>query len=180
MKPCGITIAMALASKCCTLLEVGKSIKKALEFVHENGFYHNDVSPTNIMYDCGRSCAFLIDFGLATGKDKDLCGFFGTAIYTHCEIFGQYPKTKWRCKPEYDYASLAFSMAALSSGGGKCPWKPVSPPDAKNNKEWFTVWVETRAETAWECLDGKKFDKAVWKPRCFSGIEHENEREDNV
>ena len=157
---------MALSLGSCTLLKVGENIKTALKFVHGNCFYHNNVSLKNIMYDCERKCAFLIDFGLATGKDNNLFGFFGTAVYTHFEIFDKYPKRKWKGDPKYDYASLAFSMAALSKAGRNCPWKPVNPPDA--NKEWFTGWVEKRAETAWKCLHGKNFNEDVWKPRCFS------------
>ena len=84
-----------------------------------------DVSPNNMMFKESTQTPFLVDFGIAAGKDEALKGFYGTRLYAHSFIFLQYPRKEWKSKPKNDYTSLALSMATLSNNG-KCPWKPTA------------------------------------------------------
>jgi hypothetical protein len=106
--------------------------------------------------------AFLIDFGFAARNDDTLKGFRGTTLYAHSFMFGKYPRKEWKSKPEYDYTSLALSMAVLSKGG-KCPWKQIAPDRSDDD---FKRWVKERSLTAWKCLRAGGFADADWKKWC--------------
>ena len=108
------------------LRAIGDRLSEAFDYVHENGFLHNDVSPQNIMVD-KKGQAFLIDFGLASKENEKIKGFRGTASYAHRAIFRKYPSTEWVSKPEFDKTSLAFSMAAMSTDGMQELWKSFQP-----------------------------------------------------
>jgi hypothetical protein len=171
MAPLGISIEMRLAgitegAKNSELVKMGGNIVAALAYIHGKGYVHNDISPNNIMFNTDKSVAFLIDFGLASTQDEKLSGFCGTALYSHNDIFNMYPRKKWNCKPAYDCASLALSMAVLSQGG-KCPWTHIRPPDKVNAPELFNDCAQKRAETAWQCLEGRGFDQ-TWYAWCIN------------
>jgi hypothetical protein len=166
--PRGISIEMKLAqlttdedTRRKALVSIGEELVIALSFIHEGGFHHHDISPRNIMFNDLTNKPFLIDFGLAARENESLKGFYGTTLYAHSYIFGMYPRTSWESKPEYDYTSLALSMAVLSKGG-KCPWKQFDPLDLIE----FECWVRERSRTAWNCLKDEGFDEAVWKKWC--------------
>ena len=169
MEPRGISIEMELAqmtegeSQQTRLVSIGKELVHALSFIHEKGFHHHDVSPKNIMFNSSTGKTFLIDFGLAAKKNEKLYGFYGTTLYAHSSIFRMYPRKPWTSMPEYDYTSLALSMAVLSENGRKCPWKQFSPKET----DGFDYWKRERSNTAWNCLKGADFDEAVWKKWCM-------------
>jgi serine/threonine protein kinase len=123
-------------------------LSEALNFIHENGYHHNDVSPKNIMFDKAAKRAFLIDFGLASEEGKAIKGFRGTASYAHRDIFQKFPHFSWKPTPKFDRTSLAFSMAALSNGGKRL-WNSYQPARLdKERKEAIKLWAGKRTTAA--------------------------------
>jgi serine/threonine protein kinase len=171
MEPRGISVEAKLAkvdvnerSEC--LLSIGENLTLALQFVHEKGYLHNDVSLKNMMYNEEKEKAFLIDFGLASKVNEKVTGFRGTTIYAHHSIFTQYPNKTWCPKSEYDFTSLAFSMAVLSNGG-KCTWKPATPfdPVIKKNEDRINdlrLWAKKRSLAALGFLEKGGFSGGPW------------------
>jgi serine/threonine protein kinase len=161
------------------LREIGKKIADALDFVHERGYNHNDVSPKNILFDELKREAFLIDFGLASSDTETIKGFRGTPRYTDQAVFRKYPSKQWTSKPKYDKSSLAFSMATLSQRGKKHLWKSFQPFDLSDSRnsgrlEDWEAWVKKRSNVAWTRLAKFGFEEDVWKPFCSDGGKSEN------
>jgi hypothetical protein len=102
--------------------------------------------------DKGTPKVFLIDFGLASGRDEKIKGFRGTARYAHRSIFYKYPRKVWVSDAAFDCSSLAFSMAALSSQG-KAPWSSFQPISSIKESQYFDLWAISRSDTALKCLE---------------------------
>jgi hypothetical protein len=185
MKPRGVSLEMHLANmtegkeKDNALIKFGDQLSAALEFIHANGYYHNDVSPKNIMF--GRTGttegAFLIDFGLASEVGKFIKGFRGTASYAHREIFQKYPYVSWQPKSKFDRTSLAFSMAALSNGGKRL-WNSYQPAKLDDERrEAIKLWTGKRTTAAIGRLQTVGFLEE-WMKSCEDG-ETAEEDDDN-
>lgn len=183
LTPFGISAEMHLASqvnkdKKKTLLKIGKELVAALDFIHGQGYNHNDISPKNILFDRFGGKAFLIDFGLASHHSETMKGFCGTPRYAHRGVFGMYKGNEWKAEPVYDKSSLAYSLADLSRSTVKHLWKSFQPFDlsADENAEEkvdFNAWVEKRSSTAWSLLEEGGFSDGefAWKSWCFHGDE---------
>jgi serine/threonine protein kinase len=175
MEPRGVSLEMWLAkyieleTKKKALIDFGDQLSTALAFIHENGYYHNDISPKNIMFDTRGNTAFLIDFGLASEAGKNIKGFRGTAsYYAHRVIFQMYPYVSWKPAPEYDRTSLAFSMAALSNGGKRL-WNSYQPANLDNARKVASkLWAGKRTAAAKGKLQDVGFSNE-WSNWCEDG-----------
>lgn len=170
-KPRGIRIEMHLAKLgdeeiSREVVTIGSQLSKALEFIHCNGFLHNDISPKNILFDCAKNEAFLIDFGLASRTDEKIKGFRGTPRYAHRWIFGKYPRAEWKSQPAFDNTSLAFSMTILSNKG-RALWNSFQPVSAQAKTE-FAGWADARSSTASARLKDLNFPEE-WLKWCEDG-----------
>jgi hypothetical protein len=178
LEPRGVPLEMYLASlpeeNCRTekLQESGQQLEKALKFVHEHKYLHNDISPKNMMIH--EEQAFLIDFGIASMKNEDIYGFRGTAQFAHRSIFRKYPREKWCSKEEYDNTGLAFSMAKLSAIM-KPLWRSFQPFEYKDKcgdrERAFDDWAKGRSEIAAKYLKDADFDEH-WLKWCNDGVAH--------
>ncbi|GIW73026.1 MAG: hypothetical protein KatS3mg102_2568 [Planctomycetota bacterium] len=100
------------------VLEVGREIAEALEFIHRRGIFHRDLKPANIMIErSGR--AVLMDFGLAVFDkfeiDRPRTGSVGTPQYQppeQAEVGGRYGKIG----PYSDVYGLGATMYHLLTG----------------------------------------------------------------
>jgi serine/threonine protein kinase len=166
------------------LLKCGGVLKSALDYLHGHGYTHNDISPSNIMCEIGKSGQpFLIDFGLATKKkEMVLRKFQGTPRYAHSDIFQKHRSSvPWCGKPTYDFASLAFSMATLFNVKTRRPWARFQPSDMNPNgsdraqARWheFIKWVDYRSDEAQNLLRQAGFDKE-WLKWCNDKITEES------
>eukprot|EP00980_Cylindrotheca_fusiformis_P024722 scaffold12333_cov63-Cylindrotheca_fusiformis.AAC.1 len=81
-------------------------LSSALCHIHRLGFFHNDISPKNILVKVDANAhhqPFLIDFAFVSEKDEYNVGFVGTPRFTHSDIFEKYSNETWQSKPEYDF-----------------------------------------------------------------------------
>ena len=143
------------------VLKYGEVLKDAVEHIHQKGYIHGDITPDNILYSRTRNGPVLADFGLTVTTETKLKGFKGTPLYAHAEIFLKHPSKPWKPKKEYDFASLSFAMAAMSSFQRR-PWPAVQPcnVDKKDHEADFTRlkdWIENRSGEAKKWLDNAGF-----------------------
>ena len=144
------------------VLEYGEVLKCAVDYIHQKGYIHGDITPDNILYSSTREGPVLADFGLAVTKGGEkIKGFKGTPLYAHAEIFLKYPSKPWDPKEEHDFTSLSFSMAAMLSGSRR-PWPAVQPcnVDKKNHEadfERLKTWIENRSGKAKDQLKNAQF-----------------------
>ncbi|KAK6526449.1 hypothetical protein TWF694_005035 [Orbilia ellipsospora] len=84
--------------KCTLSQNEGATIQlqmaKALSFIHDEGMFHDDVKPDNIIYDPAGQNAVLVDFGAALRVPKDASGMVefnpsGTPSYAPPEFLEQ-------------------------------------------------------------------------------------------
>ena len=166
------------------LKKVSTQLKSALDFIHSKKFFHNDVSPKNMIVVGGDDSvrAFLVDFGVASHVDEKIDGFVGTPLYTHRDIFHKYPGEEWYPKEEYDLCSLGFSIAALLNRGevewdmGRFPMTVTNDNrnelseriDNRRNAAVRIITEHAGKETewlSWAKLDGLKNDNNEPKKR---------------
>lgn len=109
------------------VLNIEKSIKNALEFIHSKGYVHRDIKPQNITLKT-TSLIYLIDFGLARKTGTPSPGFVGTLRFASVNTHdgGKYEEND-------DYESLIFVLEHLRSYG-KLVWN-----EAVNNKNFEEV-----------------------------------------
>eukprot|EP00980_Cylindrotheca_fusiformis_P021990 scaffold8864_cov64-Cylindrotheca_fusiformis.AAC.2 len=171
LSPRGMSSQGYIQSKCAqeaagrVLREWSEKLSRALCHIHNQGVFHNDISPKNIMVkvDADGHYPFLIDFALASEKDEYMVGFVGTPRFTHKDIFSS--KSNWASKEEYDFCGLALSLATLAGNGGYL-WDSFLPSKGKDDS-LLNHWVQRRGEAAWEQLDRIGLKESPWKNRCF-------------
>jgi hypothetical protein len=100
-----------------------ENIGGALNYMHEKGIAHNDVTPYNLVVTGEGEAAsvMLVDFGCACCLTENLAGFVGTPLFVHKDIFWKYPGKEWTPQKKYDFFSLALTLCALLKGG-RAPW----------------------------------------------------------
>jgi len=91
---------------------IGEGLKDALEFIHNHNVCHNDVKDNNVVVKNGKP--ILVDFGCAACVEDEKVGFLGTTQYAHRKVHLLHT---WKCKKEYDFTSLGFTMATILNGG---------------------------------------------------------------
>jgi hypothetical protein len=98
-------------------------VMRALEHVHDKGWVHLDVRPSNIIIGPPGNVSTrvqLIDFGCAAKKDVTLSGFCGCPPFAHSDLLAQ-GLGKWQPDDKHDMASLSFTIASLLAGNS-VPW----------------------------------------------------------
>jgi serine/threonine protein kinase len=75
LKPFGISLPVALAEDPNQFPILFEHLTEALESVHENAYFHNDISPKNLLWDRNADRAFLSDFGLASRSKNKVFAF---------------------------------------------------------------------------------------------------------
>jgi Protein kinase domain len=148
--------------KVLALRRIGDELSSALSHVHSRGYVHNDPSPQNILVHGEK--AILIDFGLASRSAEQIKGFRGTTLFAHRFVFSRHSQKGWRACAEYDFSSLAFSLAALSNDGIAL-WKSFDPRYFKTDD--FEKWAHERSEKSWQQLELFGFQENIWKSRCY-------------
>lgn len=97
------------------VIEVGQQIASALSLLHEQGVWHRDVCPRNIILQENQLFAVLIDFGFATFSNRGR-----TALATN----DAFPAPEVRLNPPHwsagaDVFSLARTIESLLPAGSK-------------------------------------------------------------
>ena len=160
------------------LKKVSTQLKSALDFIHSKKFFHNDVSPKNMIVVGGADSvrAFLVDFGVASHVDEKIDGFVGTPLYTHRDIFQKYPGKNWLPKKEYDLCSLGFSIAALLNCG-EVQWDMGRFPMTvtNDNRNELSERIDNRRNAAVRIITehaGKKTEWLSWAK--LDGLKNDN------
>lgn len=99
------------------LLHVAIRVATALSHLHERGVTHNDIKPSNILYDSATGGVTLIDFELAVHSSQpraECSGVEGSLPYLPPERTGRMNRV-----PDYraDFYSLGITLFELASGG---------------------------------------------------------------
>ncbi|WP_440950710.1 methylation-associated defense system protein kinase MAD6 [Methanosphaerula subterraneus] len=109
------------------VLTLAKQVTEGLIHIHENGVYHCDIKPSNILWT--RDGAVLIDFNVSTRPESegDLGG--GTRRYLPPDFdFTVSPDD--RINADRDLYALGITLYQALVGGRSYPWKTdVPPPD---------------------------------------------------
>jgi serine/threonine protein kinase len=110
------------------LTKLFKGVKAALIHAHSRSCCHLDVRPSNIIVALGPEDTTLkvqlVDWGCAQFiSDSKVKGFWGSVPFAHDEIQFKTSQDLWIPKTGYDFASLAFTMAALLGHvSNEMPW----------------------------------------------------------
>ncbi len=92
-------------------LAVVRDIASALRTIHEQGFVHCDVKPTNIMLVDGETRAVLLDFGIARDAGAEATSLIATPLYLAPErAYGAAPSVS------SDLYALGIVLYVLLSG----------------------------------------------------------------
>eukprot|EP00980_Cylindrotheca_fusiformis_P004774 scaffold1025_cov102-Cylindrotheca_fusiformis.AAC.1 len=167
LSPRGMASHGYIQSKCksgevgIVLRQCSEKLSSALCHIHRLGFFHNDISPMNIMVKPDAN------------DDEYMVGFVGTPRFTHSDIFKKRKKKyeydeEWKSKPEYDFCALALSLATLTTQGLHL-WDSFPPSNyCGDEDDLFESWVEDRGDVAWERLQYVVgLNESPWKNRCY-------------
>ncbi|KRX49417.1 putative serine/threonine-protein kinase [Trichinella murrelli] len=112
-----------LSTACVSLIAI--QCIEALRDLHEAGYLHLDLSPTNLLLglDSDANRIFLIDFGLSKAITDDCCyfttdHFFGTQCYASISMHNLQPIGR-----KDDLLSLLYVLTELLTGS--LPWETV-------------------------------------------------------
>lgn len=132
------------------------SVCSALHYAHENGIYHCDIKPANIMLDIKGNTfdTLLTDFGVAQLADN--VGVGGTPTYMAPEQF-----TGDEIDARTDVYALGVSLYEILSGGNT-PYKGLAP-----HSEGST----TKERIAWEHLNSPPPSLTQVNPNCSPTME---------
>jgi hypothetical protein len=101
------------------LLLLWSNMLVALDFAHEKGVFHLDVSPRNIIYH--NDCFILIDWGCAACDGESVTGFRGSLPFAHADVHAKENTMSWHPEKKHDAASLLFTVCALNVANS-VPW----------------------------------------------------------
>ncbi|MFH1914416.1 MAG: protein kinase [Pseudomonadota bacterium] len=90
------------------VIEIALMVAKAINFLHQNGIYHRDISPSNIIWEETYNRPVLIDFGMAQLANKAM-GTFAQSGYAAPEVRVDNPI--WTAKA--DVYAFGKTMKAL-------------------------------------------------------------------
>lgn len=98
------------------LLHVAQEVARALSHLHERGVVHNDIKPSNLIYDSERRALTVVDFDVASVANSapcELSGVEGSLPYLSPERTGRMNRL-----PDYraDFYSLGVTLFELASG----------------------------------------------------------------
>jgi Protein kinase domain len=120
-----------------------KDVLAALTCVHNEGYCHCDVRPSNIIHVEGTGFV-LIDFGLAAPFETERLGLCGVSDFLPDEILtASTSSKKYRVSAQHDFASLAYTLLALMfAQRGCCPWhtKRATPAEIMTSRG---AWIES-------------------------------------
>lgn len=97
------------------LLHLGREVARALSHLHERGVVHNDIKPSNVIYNGGTGAVTIVDFDVATvgtSTESETTGE-GSLPYLPPERTGRMNRL-----PDYraDFYSLGVTLFQLASG----------------------------------------------------------------
>lgn len=136
-----------------TTVRVGIQMVQALRDVHEIGYLHRDVKPSNMCAGLGdhRRIIYLVDFGMtrqfrmgdgSLRRNRHYAAFRGTMRYVSVGVHMREEQT-----PKDDLISLYYSLVEL--GEGVLPWRTITDADEimhlkyKSGHNDLCTWVES-------------------------------------
>ncbi|CAJ0584203.1 unnamed protein product, partial [Mesorhabditis spiculigera] len=116
-----------------TTFKLGIQLADAFQSLHQKGFVHRDVKPSNMCLGHGSkvNTCFLVDFGMARkfiGPDgrirraRSYAAFRGTMRYVSIRVHERHEQT-----PADDFMSLYYTLLEL--GEGALPWRLLTDHD---------------------------------------------------
>jgi serine/threonine protein kinase len=148
------------------LTQIMTNVKSALVYAHESKYCHLDVCPSNIIVgvDVGTSSmrVQLGDWGSAKSVNAKMKGFWGSVGFAHDAIHKEGEHGKWEPKPEYDFGSLAYTMAALMGGfHHEVPW-----PHFFDNIEVNERMLKSRRDMSLDIIQKSSLDSELRAVLC--------------
>ncbi|CAB9518099.1 Serine threonine protein kinase [Seminavis robusta] len=126
----------------------------ALQFAHQNGIFHLDVRPGNIIVKHNEEDAttqvLLGDWGCAT-LERKLKSFRGCTPYAHDSLLGKHASCNPDVKSELDFASLTYTIIHVTEG--RLPWlsefdrpRNVESKDVEKRRSFVDRWFEEKTK----------------------------------
>ena len=112
------------------LKQVASDLLCGLDWLHDKGIAHNDISDTNFVLVHDR--AVITDFAFAKPLSTVIHSYVGTPDFSHSDVHSG-NSGYWIARAEYDIAALAYVLCTLSNDG-KTPWSPIAQP-CKNKED---------------------------------------------
>uniref|UniRef100_A0AC34F546 Protein kinase domain-containing protein n=1 Tax=Panagrolaimus sp. ES5 TaxID=591445 RepID=A0AC34F546_9BILA len=130
-----------------TVLRVGQQAISGLKAVHDVGYLHRDVKPSNMCIGVDgihRRTIYVVDFGMTRQyrnqnggfrKERAYAGFRGTMRYVSLTVHERKEQG-----PGDDMMSLLYTLIELAEGN--LPWKHLSDPDDIAQKKRITTFED--------------------------------------
>jgi tRNA A-37 threonylcarbamoyl transferase component Bud32 len=128
IKPFGVSLVAALAEKPERFPTLFEHLSRALDAVHDSNYFHNDISPKNLLWDRIAERAFLSDFGLASKNGETVYGARGNLLYIHRDIYEHYPAKPWTPKAKYDRVAPQVMRICDKRWAFRAVWRAAAIP----------------------------------------------------
>jgi len=141
---------------------IAQGVLKALRAAHSKGVVHLDIRPDNLVWVRGGNATsghvLVVDWGAAKLVGADIAGLVGVAAFAHDDIlrhshFGDadfsFPvgidglsAAAYNPRPQFDLASLAYTLAALRGRHTSPPW--VLKPSKRGKLPSTDAYISAR------------------------------------
>lgn len=153
-----LKIRFTSAKSVNNIMEMGKWVVKSLKTLHEQGFIHADVKPSNILYNFGEEREIwnytLVDFGISSKFRDAENNHIKRSCNQHFDGSIEFMATEWlhniEASRKHDFESLFYTLLYLLKG--ECAYGQLEQS-----------FITTKIRTKHQILKREKFESLASK-----------------